>query len=181
MSSKTSRVLKSTSIFLLSSLPYLLRRRVNRFLMPSQTQEWVDELRSGRWKQTRAFLERTSQDRTHSSHCCLGVACRLAVLQGKVFPDIELIAAPSESAIDQFGEDESFMGITRFDQNESVLPPSVRDYFHLGSSVGIAVSGVLTLNGKRMSYRSLVDANDRGYPFPDIANMIEENWHVLRA
>jgi hypothetical protein len=44
--------------------------------------KWVEELRSGKWKQTTAMLQ--NQD----SFCCLGVACKLFIPDTKQRTDI---------------------------------------------------------------------------------------------
>src|SRR2546423_13169889 len=83
---------------------------------------WVAALRSGEYKQGTGTLERTVDGETR--HCCLGVACRVAMNNGLKFNIIER----RPSVINSSTSD------TFFDGEVGVLPEPVRKWLGLDSS-----------------------------------------------
>lgn len=104
----------------------------------------VEALRSGRFKQTVNALCRVDV-----GHCCLGVACEVAIEDGLELERFQIEGDPLVS----------FGGLT------GSLPKSVRDWYGFRSRVGafgvVADCGTLTV------------LNDIGTPFEEIARFIE--------
>jgi hypothetical protein len=104
---------------------------------------WSKALRSKKYKQTKGAL--ANQD----GHCCLGVACDLAVKAG-------IIPAPEKS-----GDKKSYMLI--FDKHHIALPEKVRAWLGLRTSTGRVTD----------FYESLAALNDCGSTFEEIASIID--------
>lgn len=112
----------------------------------------VKALRSGEYEQGRGNLV-DSADR----FCCLGVACNVSTL-------------PLEW--ERVGNTWR-MGGTSVD-----LPDQIQDEYGFFNSSGTRRDGQYTkIRGGH--YDDLVDANDSGASFEDIADYIEKNWEML--
>jgi len=106
----------------------------------------VEALRSGEFQQGNGQLERTASDAT-PKHCCLGVACRVAMRDGL---DLEV--------------DESRLN-TRFDEQQYYAPSSIVEWYGFRSNHGGRVGcGAAT---------DLAHLNDSGLSFAEIADVIE--------
>jgi hypothetical protein len=118
--------------------------------------QWIEALESGRYNQARSYLTIRKANR-HQSHCCLGVACNIAIQNGiKV-----------KATIMDEGPDNDNHAIS-YDGRSGDLPPSVRKAIGLRTSQGM-------LEGN-----SLVDLNDDSrYRFKRIAKTIRENIDTL--
>ena len=109
--------------------------------------KWVAALRSGDYKQQKGSLADLHRD----SHCCLGVLCELAILNG-----VDL---------DTYDE------VPGFDDERAYLPFRVQDWAGVRDRGGSFPRG---------DYRiSLMAMNDDGYSFSRIANAIETEWEKL--
>lgn len=108
---------------------------------------WIAALRSGKYKQGIGQLKADEWvrgvDGTELFHCCLGVLCELAVEQGIIGPSTQR----TEGSYHLFGH------------NCSTLPFDVKDWASLGL-IGLDVY-------------TLMDMNDVGRPFEEIADFIE--------
>ena len=113
-------------------------------------QLWVQELRSGNWRQTTGALRKTD------SYCCLGVACAL-------YADAE--GEGEWTPINPGWEEYEFMG------RDGVLPERVRMWLGVVSPHGDLKEPVEI--GKDTAHYSLAELNDDGYTFEEIADKIE--------
>lgn len=107
--------------------------------MNENAQKWVEALRGPEYKQGRNRLA------YGGSHCCLGVACEVAIKNGVPI-----------SRINREGE-------IYFDESYAVLPVSIREWLGLNST-----------EGRYGIDRSLASDNDSGgKTFAEIAAIIE--------
>lgn len=119
---------------------------------PEIREQWCAELESGKHNQGQGYLHRI--DRTgHEMKCCLGVLCGIAVEAG-------VIPAPSARSengglVYQYGEM----------ANGGVLPQEVKDW-----------AGITWDNGTYGEDATLSAKNDRGATFPEIAQIIREEF-----
>lgn len=119
-------------------------------LSPEQARElWISELRSGKWIQGTGALCQSGK------HCCLGVACELAIKDG----------VPIEKTVN-WGEPVYYGGYHGF-----TLPPAVLGWLGLQDDVGSLTSVVQV---KYTQCTSLASMNDVGATFPQIADIIEK-------
>lgn len=100
--------------------------------------EWVDALRSGKYKQTRGKLKSRA-----GGFCCLGVLCEVMGIKP---------VWRSEDKSPVHGE-------YLYDSEECILTHNLR----LRAGISPHEEG------------ALIDLNDNGKKFPEIANWIEEN------
>lgn len=120
---------------------------------PRKKRDWVDALRSGRYRQA---LSRLSSDA--ETFCCLGVACDLARQEG---------VGHWIGYWHPAGDSMSFVGSgDASDVSWSQMPQSVAEW--LGAAEGDP--RVSTGNGARVPLSQL---NDQGYSFNEIADFIE--------
>lgn len=119
--------------------------------------EWVAALRSGEWDQAQEVLKQTkvysAEDEMDVElpkprYCCLGVLCELN------------------------GYDWGRYGL---EDDDEMLPPVVRDVVggFDDAVVGTAASGPLPFQDRKGVHVTLVDCNDSGMTFPQIADLIE--------
>ena len=113
-------------------------------MLNNNAKKWVAALRSGKFKQGRSYLQ------MGDNYCCLGVACVIAKESG-VYINMER------------GLDKS--GASCWGNDIYELPSQVRDWLNLSTDIG-----TFRLNTKRSS---LVDLNDDGKTFLEIADIIE--------
>lgn len=112
---------------------------------------WIEELRSGRFKQGKEKLCRDPGDGV-LRYCCLGVLCY--VMSGK--PNESEDAVVEEGVL---GVDYMWCG------KDDVLPESIMVEAGLHSDQGDACD----------DHRSLVAKNDAGWTFQEIADELEEH------
>lgn len=105
---------------------------------------WVEALRSGEYKQGKAFLN------VGERYCCLGVACRLAIADGVAV------------AVEERGEGHPVL----YGEESGWVPDAVREWLGLSTDTG----DYTARNGRETS---LANRNDSGAPFKRIADIIE--------
>ena len=110
---------------------------------------WVRVLRSGQYEQNTGALRSLDQ------FCCLGVACDLYDEGGWAEDDVDPMVYRAEGK----GYDE-------------VLPPCVQKWLGLRTSMGR-----VELRDEVLS--TLMDANDEGATFEEIADLIEKHQYQL--
>lgn len=114
---------------------------------------WVAALRSGEYTQGQHRLETIDAD--GSRFCCLGVLCQLAIANGvEVIREVELNADLDERA--------SYNGV-----------------YAVPDETVIEWAGMKTRNPSFDGANNLVDLNDSGKTFEEIADVIEQNWSTL--
>lgn len=127
----------------------------------------VEALRSDRFQQGRRHLKRANLDGS-VRHCCLGVACEIAIEQG----------------LSVNVGDDLRVGAVSFDHSNDVLPESVQDWFGFdGSNPRLtplkskfvwwrlfwqpksehAISATLANDERGMSFGQIADAFERTY------------------
>lgn len=111
----------------------------------------VTALRSGDFKQGKSALERRRLDDNSIEHCCLGVACRVAMAEGL---EVEV-------------EDRAFDGVKTFDGEASILPSAVYEWY--GFKNGVPSFPQRRTNAIGMNDRDNADFNE-------IADAFEEEF-----
>lgn len=122
--------------------------------------ELVAALRSGNYTQTKGTLRRLSPT-MRAEYCCLGVACEI-------------------SKVGAFQQ--NFYRVSKTEGSEAHLPPKVREYFGFHTMSGSrADTAYLNMDhqGLKRPFLSLMEANDLGRTFEEIADYIEKNWEAL--
>lgn len=118
---------------------------------------WVAALRSGKYKQGKQLLNRDGE------YCCLGVACEVAMEHGL--------------ALDKVVD----MGSTFYNGSSGVAPQELQDWLGLINSTGRIKDALAFGGGGVGSIVSLVEMNDTGYTFEDIANYIEKGGLCVQS
>lgn len=116
---------------------------------PEIKQQWIEALRSGRYKQGQGSL------RDHDEYCCLGVLCDLAEQAGIV----------KSNSITGWSFIYSSL-VDRFDESDLNLPIAVMNWAGIDLNYGVEID----VAGKLLSNR-----NDQGDSFDVIADVIEVN------
>ena len=115
--------------------------------------QWAARLRAGTIKQTTNYLGRVD-----GSRCCLGVLCDMAVEQN-------IIPRPHPYV----GDDPKQRGTLLYGKEDitlAYLPNEVINWANIDSAHATYPGG---------THPSLAEANDAGFDFPHIANLIDEN------
>jgi hypothetical protein len=120
--------------------------------------ELVAALRSGNYTQTKGSLRRVNAETMRAEYCCLGVACEISKVGGF---------------------QQSFYRISETEGSEVHLPNSVREYFGFNTVSGSRTDGIYLEMGPPGLFLSLLEANDFGRSFVEIADYIEKNWEHL--
>jgi len=129
-------------------------------ITPEQARaEWAAALRSGEYKQGTGLLhkimlifEPEGDTREEEQHCCLGVACDIAVKHGVIEPP-------------QFdGLAKAWCYADDLEATNTHLPRKVAQFF------GVAQSPV-----RKSDHAPLTDLNDIGTSFDEIADAIEQD------
>lgn len=116
-------------------------------------QKWIDALRSGEYKQGKGRLKYSNQD-GDVKHCCLGVACEVALVDGV---GLELTNNPMNIYTDR----KYF-----FDGYGESIPPKVQKWL-----------GVDDDDPRITEEYSAAGLNDSGnYTFSEIADLLEEKY-----
>jgi hypothetical protein len=148
---------------------------------------WVEELRSGNWKQGRSLLGYRDEDAETGErgerYCCLGVLCEL--YRKHEDPEGKLLNR-------YYNNDEQryeYYDNTENEEDHNYLPMVVQRWAGLKTSQGVAVDGdsgraqsaiYYAKGGRDSRYKiSLADANDDGATFEQIAENIERNANLL--
>ena len=132
--------------------------------MNKNAQLWVDALRSDAYQQGEGALRVGTPDDEKPSLCCLGVACELYRLNtGK--GEWQYIGCVDD------GDDN-----WKFMDESGVLPAQVKHWLGLADDEGtfLPSGGELELG-----LVSLLESNDEGMPFAEIANLIEKKENEL--
>lgn len=111
---------------------------------------WVEDLRRGKWIQGTGRLAQNTINETE--YCCLGRGCEVAILGG-----VPLAR-------------DMLSSVHLYDQNAVIFPPRVSAWFGLASVPG------LTCRNRDAEQTSLVELNDFGLTFSQIADLIEWEW-----
>lgn len=122
---------------------------------------WVAALRSGDYPQGTGYLQ--TVDKHGSRFCCLGVLCDLAEQDGVIKQAEPLANVNGEEAHVTY-PDPSPTAING--RTASVLPRVVKEWSGLDSTHPLVDGG-----GR---FYDLIDLNDEGTPFEEIADIIEE-------
>lgn len=138
--------------------------------MNAVAKQWVETLRSGKYKQGHLGLETIDSKTGEHSFCCLGVLCDLAVKAGVI------TRADGPRTITSEGNLAVHFG--RKDRSTAALPPAVQEWAGLATPAGRFDHGAKF--DVRGSY-SLMALNDTGMSFNDIANVIEAEPEGLFA
>ena len=121
--------------------------------MNNNAKKWVQELRSGKWKQTRGALSYNRK-----TFCCLGVACEL---YKRAHRDIQVKKFSSGKI--------SYNGYT------DTLPPVVCEWIGLADDSG----SYLVKKDNVGIAETLVKANDTGSTFSEIADIVEAHSELF--
>jgi hypothetical protein len=116
--------------------------------------KWVSLLRSGEFSQGTGHLNKEGK------HCCLGVLCELATVEG--------ITVPHTSGEYAAGLDIIGYGDFSEEENCGVLPLGVQKW-----------AGMDSRNGEFNYDQMLTDLNDIGSSFDELADIIEKNYKNL--
>lgn len=135
-------------------------------------QLWVDALRSGYFEQTSGVLEQRFSD-GKTRHCCLGVACRVAMANGLDLRVYENGEVTYFGAADVPDDSSDF-----FQMTSGHLPVSVGLWLGVIEESTLVASGHstdvdLSVDG---SWGTATEANDSGKTFAEIADMIEKRY-----
>ena len=122
--------------------------------------KWVKALRSGKFKQGTGTLKQYNS-KGQPQHCCLGVLCELYN---------ENMKKNHKKTLPEKICDTYF--ITKFGTKADTLPTQVKKWAGMKSTEGYWT----TENGLK---DSLIDWNDSGKTFKNIANAINNNWEKL--
>lgn len=114
-------------------------------------ERWVSELRSGNYEQGKIALKSVDDDGV-TRYCCLGVLCEMAVEAGVIKSE----RVTKNQGLWAFGNYQT-----------SGMPDEVMEW--------AGMSGLSDLGHGPWGDASLSGRNDRGHPFPEIADFIEEN------
>lgn len=122
---------------------------------------WLADLRSGRFKQGSGKLCVVEDDGS-KAYCCLGLGCERALGPGQPHPhkDLDRIKVWYGSSQNYPKTEGMYCG--------SALPPDEfwRDWLGLHNQNG---------NPEQINLDALTTMNDRGVPFPEIADIVEAN------
>lgn len=114
--------------------------------------KWIKALRSGKYAQARRTLA------TGGGFCCLGVACEVYKESGNAINE-EKISLQTFDGV---------MVCTRYEESHSVLPAKVQEWYGMATCDGVLPEG-----------QSLLNKNDKGKSFAEIADLMEQNLDAL--
>lgn len=118
--------------------------------------DWVEALRSGRYVQGRERLVSLDYE-GNEEFCCLGVLCQMAI----------------EANVDDLEYDgDSTEGYGTFNGEEAFLPGAVMRWVGFDTA-SPEVTVELDEEGSR---QELVELNDQGWTFEQLAELIEREW-----
>lgn len=143
---------------------------------PAEARKHLSEvLKSRKYRQITHVLEQLDNDGNIIGNCCLGVACREAMLDGiELLTRIELFTrivgtTPPESIED------NCRYCTKFDEYKMFLPERVQNYLGFKDKQGTFSNRVcLVINEEIKEFDSLIAMNDDKIPFDVIADYIEK-------
>lgn len=141
--------------------------------MPNQEvmREWVSRLRSGDYIQGKGKLSYTQDDGVRK-HCCLGVLTDMAIEAGVTTPACVLPQPISRLISLQGHVVAETVDVYMYEGANTTMPPqSVYEWADIPADNAFAVHDDDPLNTNKLAYR-----NDKGMPFAEIADLIEEEW-----
>ena len=119
-------------------------------MIKEKAMELIQALRSGNYKQGKGCLRREDK------YCLMGVAC-------------DLYDPNLWSSIGSF---------YHYNGERSLLPKQVIEYYGFHSSTGdLRTEDLIAISDKELF--CLTHANDMGITFDQLADYIEQNWHLL--
>jgi hypothetical protein len=124
-------------------------------VLNENAKKWIAALRSGKYQQSQFRLTRLDTEGNVIGHCCLGVACELAIQNGV---PLEVNTEESELLIEG---PLTKVKARSYNQMSSFLPKSVWEWL-----------GLQSCNGMHQA-DSLSSMNDSGKTFEEIATLIE--------
>lgn len=126
--------------------------------------QWVDALRSKRYEQGTRVLRSKS-----NTFCCLGVLCDISGI-GEWEEDRS--SAPWEQGRYRYNAEQGFF------QEVNILPKAVAEWAGVDqwASLGKSLRPKGRLNAMYDTIESLTHANDDGWTFDEIADLIEETF-----
>lgn len=141
--------------------------------MPNQEvmREWVSRLRSGDYIQGKGKLSYTEDDGVRK-HCCLGVLTDMAVEAGVATPAC-VLPQPISRLISMEGHVVAeTVAVYMYEDGNTTMPPtSAAEWADIPPGNAFAVGHDDPLSANKLAY-----LNDRGVPFDEIADRIEEEW-----
>lgn len=138
--------------------------------MNENAKRLIAALRSGEYKQVQGALRRNLYTRDHQGfadrHCCLGVASDIAADDSK--------GHWSQSAAEREGE-YAFVDAHDCEWSDTDLIDPVRDHFGFRTRDGafLYVVAIPRQDGTSVTGTSLMELNDKGATFDEIADVIE--------
>jgi hypothetical protein len=120
---------------------------------------WAEALESGDYPQAKGFLVVVNSQDEPIGYCCLGVLTELAQAQG-----VQL-------RVETQTENQRTRRCLYFDGSYSFLPPAVKAWAQMKDDDMVSVTFPAPA--------SLVELNDNGIPFTQIAQAIRDNWEIL--
>lgn len=127
---------------------------------------WIEALRSGDYLQGKYALKTASNN---PCFCCLGVLCDL---YQKHHAEEDLLNEDKSYIVRNVGEmAKEYIDVCTFDNQCELLPSKVQSWAGLKST-----DGTLQINGCNTN---LVEKNDTGFSFTELADLIEENQQQL--
>lgn len=132
-------------------------------LTPNQL-KWVEALESGEYKQDTdrlGVLTVVDDEGNTVSHCCLGVACELAVLDGVAMQVFDLY--------------DDFCRYRRYETSTGSLPSAVVEWLNIGASAPMRANWRIPMIG---AHNAAQRNDDMKQSFEEIAAAIRE--HGLR-
>jgi hypothetical protein len=118
---------------------------------------WVEELRSGKYKQGKERLK-IEEENGEVYHCCLGVLCEIYQANAENKMSLTTITMKNGTIYHMFADSSSY------------LPKLVCDWAGLKNDLS-----PLVFNEKSNDREALAHLNDWGYSFQEIAAMIEKS------
>lgn len=152
--------------------------------MNENAKKWVEALRSGDYKQATGVLTRVNDKGEPESHCCLGVACQVAIENGvpleltiredtSSYEDSEYENMETPPKIIGYVEEAFGPGISQ----TSVLPPIVQKWLGLTTLEGTFDEPIVVDREDdyyTLPCEALTELNDKArYTFEQIADVIE--------
>jgi hypothetical protein len=124
-------------------------------MLNKNAQIWVDALKSGKYPQAKYRLTLLKKDQSLIGHCCLGVACELAIQDG-----VQISIRTTDANL---GEKEGEILAKEYEGNFGLLPTKVQKWLGLAYRAG------------GFGFSSLAQLNDSGKTFAEIAAVIESD------
>jgi hypothetical protein len=119
---------------------------------------WAEALESGDYPQAKGFLVVVNSQDEPIGYCCLGVLTELAQCDGvQLRVEVERMNGA--------------LSCRSFEGNRAFLPPAVKAWAQMKDDDMVSVTFPAPA--------SLVELNDNGIPFTQIAQTIRDNWEIL--